>query len=158
MAPSEFRRRADQALSQDRRHKAVGLVTAFILVAFFGLLCFVSQTVMGRIGGTVGIGAGISMAYRAYRLIRTHPLLPSAFGIDAYRRILQREEKALTICWQTMLLVQLGIAMELVGGPERGMRLALTVLATVTPVVVVALLTRAKALAYRRRAQELDRL
>jgi hypothetical protein len=64
----------------------------------------------------------------------------------------------LTICWQTMLLVQLGIAMELVGGPERGMRLAFTVLATVTPVVVVALLTRAKALAYRRRAQELDRL
>ena len=54
--------------------------------------------------------------------------------------------------------MQLSIAVELVGGSERGMRLALTVLATVTPVVVVSLLTRAKALAYRRRAQELDRL
>ena len=49
MAPSEFRRRADQALSEDRRHKAVGLVTALILVVSVGLLCFVSQTVMAEL-------------------------------------------------------------------------------------------------------------
>jgi len=156
MSPDEIRRRADQALSEDRKHKLVGVLTAGILVGCFGLFFFASQSVMGKIGGAVGIGAGISLAYRAYRLMGTHPLLPSACGIDAYRRILQREEKALTICWQTMLVVQLGVALQLVADTGRGARLAVTLLATIAPVIVVAALTRAKAKAYGRRAHALD--
>jgi hypothetical protein len=117
-----------------------------------------SRTELGRVGAVIGISAGISMAWRSHRLMQTHPLLASALGIDAYRRILQREAKALTICWQTMLLVQLGVALNLPGESERNVWSGVTIVATIAPVVVVAILTRRKAQAYRRRSQELDRL
>jgi len=111
---------------------------------------------MGRIGSVVGIGAGISIAYRAYRLIKSYPLLPSAFGIEAYRRILEREQKGLAICWQTMLLVQLGVVLEVIGDPMATSRRVVTALVMVAPVITVAILTRAKAHAYGRRTRELD--
>src|SRR3954468_2093544 len=82
MSTDEIRRRADHALSEDRKHKLVALLTASLLTVCFVVFLFVSSTLMGRIGGVVGIGAGISIAYRAYRLIKSYPLLPSAFGIE----------------------------------------------------------------------------
>lgn len=163
MSIDKIRRLADQALSEDRKHKLpvplkTALLTAAILVGCFGIFILVNPTLMGRIAGVIVIGAGISMVYRAYRLMKIYPLLPSAFGIEAYRRILEREQKALAICWQTMLLVQLGVVLEVLGDPAPNSRRVLTLLAMVTPVIVVSLLTRAKAQAYGRRARELDRL
>jgi len=158
MSTDDIRRRADNALSEDRKHKLVGVITASLLIGCFCALFFVSSTLMGRIGCVIGIGAGISIAYRAYRLMRTYPLLPSAFGIEAYRRILEREQRAMAICWQTMLLVQLGVVLKIIGDPMPNSRRVVTALAMVAPVIAVALLTRTKARAYGRRARELDRL
>ena len=162
MSVEEFRRKADQALADDRRYKLVAGVTAGLIIACFVVFLFGSPTTMGRIGAAVGIGAGLAMAYRAYRLLATHPLLPGAAGIEAYRRILEREQMALTICWQTMLLIQIGVALQFAVGvqllapSDKGAKVALTVLATIGPVIVVALMTRAKAQAYGRRARELE--
>jgi hypothetical protein len=156
MSTDEIRRRADHALSEDRKHKLVALLTASLLTVCFVVFLFVSSTLMGRIGGVVGIGAGISIAYRAYRLIKSYPLLPSAFGIEAYRRILEREQRGLAICWQTMLLVQLGVVLEVMGDPMANSRRVVTALVMVAPVIAVAILTRAKAHAYGRRTRELD--
>ena len=150
-----IRQRADQALAQERRYKLVGLVTASLLLACFGLFFLVSRTSLSQIGAAIGLSAGLSMAWRAYRLTRAQPLLPSALGIDAYRRILQREQQALTICWQTMLLVQLGVALHMLGDSRYDLRAAITISATVAPVIVIAFLTHMKAQAYRRRVQEL---
>ncbi len=158
MSLEVIRERADQALAQDRKYKFVGIFTAGILVACFSLFFLVSETTLGRIGGAVGISAGVSLPFRAHRLTRTYPLLAVALCIDAYRRILRREQKALTICWQTMLLVQLGVALNLLGDSRRNLWAGVTILATVAPVVVFAFLTRSKAEAYGRRIQELDRL
>jgi len=95
----EIRGRADLALSQDRKHKLVALLTASLVVACFVAFSVANSTLLGRIGGLVGISAGVLVVYRAYRLVRSYPLLPSAFGIEAYRRILEREQKGLAICW-----------------------------------------------------------
>jgi len=151
----EIRGRADLALSQDRKHKLVALLTASLVVACFVAFSVANSTLLGRIGGLVGISAGVLVVYRAYRLVRSYPLLPSAFGIEAYRRILEREQKGLAICWQTMLLMQLGVVLEIIGDPVAGSRRFLIALAMVAPIVVVALLTRAKARAYCRRSREL---
>jgi hypothetical protein len=113
---------------------------------------------VGRIGGVVGIGAGILIAYRAYRLLKSYPLLPSAFGTEAYRRILEREQRGLAICWQTMLLVQLGVVLEVIGDPMANSKRAVIAVVMVAPVITVAILIRAKAHAYGRRTRELDRL
>ncbi len=154
----EIRGRADLALSQDRKHKLVALLTASLVVACFVAFSVANSTLLGRIGGLVGISAGVLVVYRAYRLVRSYPLLPSAFGIEAYRRILEREQKGLAICWQTMLLMQLGVVLEIIGDPVAGSRRFLIALAMVAPIVVVALLTRAKARAYCRRSRELQQL
>ncbi len=154
----EIRGRADLALSQDRKHKLVALLTASLVVACFVAFSVANSTLLGRIGGLVGISAGVLVVYRAYRLVRSYPLLPSAFGIEAYRRILEREQKGLAICWQTMLLMQLGVVLEIIGDPVAGTRRFLIALAMVAPIVVVALLTRAKARAYCRRSRELQQL
>ena len=152
----EIRKRADHALSQDRKHKLVALLTASLVVACFVVFLFVSSTFTARMGGVVGISAGVWVVYRAYRLTRSYPLLPSALGIEAYRRILQREKRALAICWQAMLLMQLGVVLEIIGDPVPNSRRLVTALAMVAPVVAVALLTRAKARAYGGRARDLD--
>lgn len=158
MSTNEVRRRADQALSEGRKHKLVALLTVSLVVGCFGIFFLVSATFMGRIGGIVGIIAGISLAYRVYRLMKSQPLLPSAYGIEAYRRILEREQRALAICWQTMLLMQLGVVLEVIGDTAPIFKQVVTALAMVAPVIAVVALTRAKAHAYGRRARELDRL
>ena len=152
----EIRSRADHALSQDRKHKLVALVTASLVVACFVVFSFVNSTIMGRIGSVVGISAGFLVVYRAYRLVKSYPLLPSAFGIEAYLRILEREQRGLAICWQTMLLMQLGVVLEIVGDPVPSSRRLVIALAMVAPVVAVAFLIRAKARAYGCRARELN--
>ena len=154
----EIRDRADLALSQDRKHKLVALLTASVVIACFVVFSVLNSTIMGRVGGVVGISAGAMVVYRACRLVSSYPLLPSAFGIEAYRRILDREQRGLAICWQTMLLVQLGVALEVIGDSVPGSRRFLIALAMVAPVVVVAFLTRAKARAYGRRSRELRQL
>jgi len=158
MSIDEIGRRAEHAFLEHRKHKLVGVITASLLIGCFCVLFFVSSTPMGRIGGVIGIAAGISIAYRAYRLMKSYPLLASAFGIEAYRRMLEREQRGLAICWQTMLLVQLGVVLEVVGDPMPNSRQVLTALAMVAPVIAFAVLTRTKARAYGRRARELDRL
>jgi hypothetical protein len=158
MSTDEVRQRVDQALSQDRRQGLIVLVTAAIPVACFCIFFAAHPTPFNRIGSVVGISAGLSLAFRGFRLLQSQPLLPSAAGIEAYRRILDREQGALTICWQTMLLLQLGIALQFIDDPMPFARRAIATLATIAPVIVVAILTRAKARAYGRRAQDLDHL
>jgi hypothetical protein len=163
MSTDKIRRLADQAFSEDRKHKVpvplkTALLTAAILVGCFGIFILVNPTLIGRIAGVIVIGTGISMVYRAYRLMEDYPLLPGAFGIEAYRRILGREQKALAICWQTMMLIQVGVVLEVLSDPAPNSRRVVTALAMVTPGIVVSLLTRAKARAYGRRTRELDRL
>jgi hypothetical protein len=54
-----------------------------------------------------------------------------------------------------MLLVQLGVALHMLGDSRYDLRAAITIAATVAPVIVIAFLTHMKAQAYRRRVQEL---
>jgi hypothetical protein len=108
--------RADQALAQERRYKLVGLVTASLLLACFGLFSWWPNQ-LSQIGPRSGLSAGLSMAWRAYRL-RERSLCYQRPGID-YRRILQRELKRLPsagklcswfnsallcICWATPVM------------------------------------------------------
>lgn len=158
MSTDELRQRVDQTASQGHRQRLTVLVTAAIPVACFCIFFAVNPTPFSRIGSVIGISAGLSLAYRGFRLLQSQRLLPGSAGIEAYRRILDREQGALTICWQTMLLLQLGVALQFIDDPMPFARRAIAALATVAPVIVVAILTRAKARAYGRRAQDLDRL
>lgn len=163
MSTDKMRRVVDHAIAEERKGNLPALfksalLTAAILVGCFGIFTLVNGTLMGRIGGIIGIGAGISMVYRAYRLTNVYPLLPSALGIEAYRRTLEREQQALAVCWQTMMLIQLGVVLVVLGDPAPNARRVMIALAMVTPVIVVSFFTRAKARACGRRIRELDRL